>query len=101
MMNRICIIGSIIIIFLMIAIPTYFNIKKEHEDKLMIATKMEISTAAKNCFLDNVCSSNETTLKFLYEHNYLKKQYNPVTKEVYDENLKISYIDKKIILDFI
>lgn len=101
MMNRICILGSIIIIAVMIAIPTYKNVKKDHEDKLLIATRMEITNATKNCFLDNVCSGEKTTLKYLYDHNYLKKQFNPITKEYYDENLEIQYINKKIVLDFI
>lgn len=100
-MNRICIIGTIIIIALMIFIPTYLNVKKDHEDKLIIATRMKITSASKKCFLEGVCSGNRTTLKYLYDHNYLQKQYNPVTKEYYDENQEIKYIDKKIILDFI
>ncbi len=101
MMNRICIFGSIIIIALMIFIPTYFNVKKDHEDKLMIATKMRILDASKKCFLENVCKGEETTLKYLYDHNFLQKQFNPVTKEYYDENQVIRYIDKKIVLDFV
>lgn len=100
-MNRICIFGTIIIIALMVFIPTYFNVKKDHEDKLMIASRMKILTASKQCFLEGICTGNSTTLKYLYDHNYLQKQFNPVTKEYYDENLKIEYVDKKIILDFI
>lgn len=101
MMNRICVIGSIIIIAVMIALPTYKNVKKDHEDKLLIATKMRITSASKKCFLDNVCTGQSTSLKFLYDHGYIEKQYNPVTKEYYDENYIIKYEDKKIVLDFI
>lgn len=101
MMNRICILGSIIIIILMIGIPTYFNVKKDHEKKLITAMKMEISDAAKKCFFDNVCKGNETTLGFLYTNNYLSKKADPVTKKYYDENSVITFKDKKIVLDFI
>ena len=101
MMNRICIVGSIIIIAIMIAIPTYFNVKKNHEDKLVLVTRMEITSAAKKCFLDSICTGNETTLKYLYEKNYLKKQVDPKTKEYIDENNKILFQNKKVVVDFI
>ena len=101
MINKVSIFVTIIIIALMIGIPTYFNIKKDHDNKLIVSIKMEISSAAKDCFLRNICSGNETTLKFLYDNNLLDKQVNPKTKEYYDENSKIYYKNKKIVLDFI
>ena len=101
MFNRITIIGTIIIIALMITIPTYNNVKKDHEEKMITATKMEISKAAKDCFLDNKCSGSSTTLGELYEKGYLEKQVNPVTKEYYKDDSVIYYQNKIVVLDFI
>jgi len=101
MFNRIVIFGSIIIIFLMIAIPTYSNVKKDHEEKVITATKMEIIKSTKQCFLDGVCKGNSTTLKELYDNKYLKRQVNPITKEYYADDSLIKYENKIVVLDFI
>ena len=98
-MNRILIPGTIIIIIIMIGIPTYINIKKDHENKLIRVTQGRINEAAKKCFLDNKCEGTETTLQALYDLKYLDKQLNTITKKYYAESSFISYEDKKIILD--
>lgn len=98
-MNRIVIPGTIIIIILMIGIPTFINVKKDHENKLIKVSESKIEEAAKKCFLDNKCEGSETTLQVLYDYNYLEVQVNPITKKYYDSSSKIKYEDKKIILD--
>ena len=98
-MNRILIPGTIIIIIIMIGIPTFINVKKDHENKLIRVTQGKIKEAAKKCFLDNKCEGNETTLQALYELKYLDKQVNPTTKKYYNESSVIRYEDKKIILE--
>ena len=98
-MNRILIPGTIIIIIIMIGIPTFINVKKDHENKLIRVTQGKIKEAAKKCFLDNKCKGNETTLQTLYELKYLDKQVNPTTKKYYNESSVIRYEDKKIILE--
>ncbi|MCR5788137.1 MAG: hypothetical protein K6G37_03530 [Bacilli bacterium] len=97
-MNKIVVTGTIIIIILMIGIPTYFNVKKDHEDKLIKVTEQKISTSAKQCFIENVCTGTSTTLDFLYENHYLERQTDPITKKYYDGSSQITYEDKKITL---
>ena len=98
-MNRVVISGTIIIIVLMIGIPTYINVKKDHEHKLIEVTENNIKEAAKKCFLEKKCEGNNTTLLSLYNMGYLKEQVNPITKKYYDSSSIIRYEDKKIILE--
>lgn len=98
-MNRIMIPGTIIIIVIMIGIPTFINIKKDHENKLIRVTQGRIKEAAKKCFLDNKCEGNKTTLQALYDLGYLESQVNPISKKYYNSSSVIKYEDKKIILD--
>ena len=98
-MNRIVISGTIVIIALMIGIPTFINVKKDHEEKLLKVTEMEIKNAAKRCYLEGVCKEEKITLAFLYEKKYLEAQINPVTKKYYNETSTITYLNKKIVLD--
>lgn len=98
-MNRIVIPGTIVIIILMIGIPTFINIKKDHENKLISVTQSKIKEQAKKCFLDEKCTGEQTTLQNLYDLGYLDIQVNPITKKYYDESSIIKYENKKIILD--
>lgn len=98
-MNRIVIPGTIVIIILMIGIPTFINIKKDHENKLISVTQSKIKEQAKKCFLDEKCTGEQTTLQNLYDFGYLDIQVNPITKKYYDESSIIKYENKKIILD--
>lgn len=98
-MNRIVIPGTIIIIILMIGIPTFINIKKDHENKLIKVSEKRIEEAAKKCFLDNKCEGSKTTLQTLYDFGYLETQVNPISKKYYDSSSIIKYEDKKIILE--
>lgn len=101
MKNRVVVAITLIVIAAIVAIPTYFKLKESHENKLKKVIKNEIINASKQCFLDNVCTGDQTTLKFLYEKKYLKKQIDPSTKKYYNESSIIYYKDKKIDLNFI
>lgn len=98
-MNKMIIIGTFLIIILMIGIPTYLNIKKDHEDKLISATEKRIAEAAKRCFIEKKCTGNQTSLQELYDNNYLEEQINPVNKKYYESSSNITYIKGKIDLD--
>lgn len=98
-LNRIVVSGTIVIIVLMIGIPTFFNIKKDHEEKLIKASENKIADAAKQCFLDEKCKGESTNLQSLYNMGYLDVQVNPITKKYYNESSIIKYTNKKIDLD--
>ena len=83
----------------MIGIPTFINVKKDHEDKLLKVTELRIKNAAKQCYLEGTCKEEKITLAFLYEKKYLDVQINPVTKKYYNESSTVSYLNKKIVLD--
>lgn len=97
-MNRIIIPGTLIIIILMIGIPTYFNVRKDHEEKMLNVVNKRIIEATKKCYLDGKCNTNYITLQDLYDNGYLKKQVNPLTKKYYDSSSKIIKEDDKITL---
>ena len=98
-MNKIIVVGTIIIILLMISIPTYINVRKDHEEKELSAVKKRISEAAKKCFLEEKCSGTTATLEDLYNNNYLDEQINPTNKKYYEPSSIITYEKGKIDLD--
>ncbi len=89
--NKITIIGTVIVIILLIFIPTIYEVHKNYQNNLYKVVEEKIIEAAKRCYLDNVCTDEETNLDFLYEHQYLEMVSNPVTKEYYN---KLSYVRK-------
>ena len=92
--SRIKIFIPLIIIVIILGI-TIYKIIKNREEKLYNALYGEIEYQAKQCFLKKECSDT-TTLKELYTLNYLETKYDPVTKEILDENIEITYKDEKI-----
>ncbi len=91
MNKKIIFLTFIIIIFLIGSLTTYKVIKK-HQDNMLLVSKKYIEEKAKECYLDQKCSSNKITLEELYQNSYLAKQANPITKEYYPEN---SYVEIK------
>ena len=89
MSKKYIIFTSIAILFLIIAFPTTYKIIKNYNNKSYIVVEKKIKEAAKKCYLEEKCTGDETTLKVLYENNYLDTIVNPVTKKIYDENLVI------------
>ena len=84
--SRITVITTIISIILLLTVPTFYKIIKNHNDNLYRVVEGKIISRAEQCFYDEKCSENEITLKELYEKDYLEEISNPVTKEYYNEN---------------
>ncbi len=98
-MNKAIVIGTIIIIILMIGIPTFVNVRNDHEEKLIKVTENRIFDAAKKCYLEGKCDTNYVTLQELYDNNYLEKQTDPITKKYYNPDSKIRFEGNKIVLE--
>ena len=79
----------IIILFITISILTVFKMNKNHENKLYNVLYSEIKYAANTCYLEKKCNS-EITLQTLYDNNYLNTEYDPITKEELNKDLKIT-----------
>ncbi len=88
--NKITIIGSIIVIVLILIIPTTYKVIKNHQNRLYEVVEKKIVEAAKKCYYEEKCVSEQITLKELYDLDYLEQISNPITKEYYNES---SYID--------
>ena len=74
---------------------TIYKLNKRHEDKLYDVLYSEIKYQAKKCYLSGDCKKN-ITLNELYEKKYLSIQYDPISKEEIDSNLKIKINGEKI-----
>ncbi len=85
-MNTKIISLTIAIIFIMILIPSSYKVYLEYQDNLITVTEKRIVEAAIKCKKENLCTSDTVSLKFLYENSYLEEEFNPITKEYYNEN---------------
>ena len=99
--NKKSIIITVVLIFILFVVGVIYKSIKDYNSKLYLVSEKRIVYAAKKCIYEEVCTGNKITLKDLYSNEYLKKEINPVTKEVYSEN---SYVDvdnnyKFVILD--
>ena len=90
-------LSSIIVIILVLVITgmTIYKLNKQHEDKLYNVLYSEIKYAANRCFLENKCDKN-IILSELYEKDYLKTKYDPISKEELSKNLKITVKDSVV-----
>lgn len=89
--NKIVIYVTIIAVIIIVGCPTFYKVMKENHRKLYIVTNKLVIEAAERCYYENVCDSNQITLKDLYDNNYLEDSViDPVTKIVYDE---MSYVE--------
>lgn len=96
-LNKVSII-ILSVVFILLIILTIYKINKNHEDKLYNVLYSKIEYASNKCYLENNCSDS-FKLKELYEKKYLYTQYDPISKEELDENIKINIKDNKIIID--
>lgn len=85
----------LILTILLIIIFTIYKLNKRHENKLYDVLYLEIKDKANKCFLDKKCESN-ITLKELYEKEYLSTQYDPISKEELNSDIKIIIKDDEI-----
>lgn len=85
-------IFSLTVCALVILIITYTTskINNDHEQKLIYSMESKIEYYAKRCYLEGNCKK-EMTLQELYDKKYLKEIVDPVTKEVIDSNLVLTY----------
>ena len=95
--NKMKFIIPIMIIFCLLGF-TIYKIVKNHEEKLYKSFYGEIEYAAKHCFFNEKCK-DKTTLSELYELDYLEIQYDPVSKEILNENIIIEFKDDKVIIN--
>ena len=85
----------IIITIILIIIFTIYKLNKRHEEKLYDVLYSEIKYKANKCFLYKK-GEDSITLKELYEKEYLSTQYDPISKEELNSDLKIIIKDDKI-----
>ena len=90
--NKMTVLLSVTIIFLIISIPTVYKVVKNHKNNLYKVTEAKIIGAAKKCYYDELCQEKNIYLKDLYAYNYLEKMSDPITKEYYNEN---SFVERK------
>lgn len=86
---------SIIILSIILIGFTIYKLNKRHVDKLYNVLYSEIKYQAQKCYLKKECES-EITLKDLYEKKYLDTQYDPISKEELNKDIKIIIKDEKI-----
>lgn len=83
-------VSKVCIIFLLLVLicSTIYKLNMRHEDRLYNVLYSEIKYQAEKCYLESKCESN-ITLSELYEKKYLNTQYDPISKEELDKDLKI------------
>lgn len=91
--NKIWVYLTILIVFLIIAIPTTYKVVKKHNERLLKNTIGNIVNAAKDCYYNNSCVDSNITLKELYEKTSLNPISNPLTKKIYNENSYVRVSD--------
>ncbi len=89
--NRVLFLFTVVITVIIVFIATVIKVYNTHIDNLFLVVESEITESAKRCFLESICTGNETTLGFLIEKEYLDRQIHPLTKEYISEDLKIYF----------
>lgn len=84
-----------LIVLCILLIFTMYKLNKKHEEKLYNVLYSKIKYQANKCFLKKECE-RDITLKELYEKKYLEIQYDPITKEELNKEIKIKILDKDI-----
>ena len=79
---------------LIISVSVY-KAEKKHKERLMYVINTKIKEAAKLCYLKED-GKDEITLQDLYDKKYLEELVNPVTKEIIDSSMCISYVDEEV-----
>ena len=95
--NKISII-ILSIVFIILLIITIYKLNKNHEKKLYNVLYSKIEYVSYKCYLEEKCDK-KFKLKDLYDKEYLDIQYDPISKEELDENIKINIKDNKVIIN--
>lgn len=82
-------------IFGILIIFAGYKALNDHHKKEYLVVYNKIKEAARECYLKEDCQE-KTTLKDLYDKNYLTKQVDPLTKEDMDINICLEYKNKNI-----
>ena len=86
----------VLIILLLLILPGIIYIKKTHNDSLKYVMEKEILEASEKCINEDVCKDDKISIRFLIENKYLEKVYDPITKEVVNDE---SYVeDNKLVI---
>ena len=85
----------IIVCLILVVVTTIYKLNKKHEDKLYDVLYSEIKYQANKCFLEKDCEST-ITLSELYDKKYLSIQYDPISKEELNSDIKIIIKDNEI-----
>ena len=78
-----------ILVFIIVGIATTVKVYNKHLDRLYTVIEKRIEEQAKNCFLENICTGDETTIGFLTQKGYLKNEVDPVSKEYFNETIVV------------
>lgn len=75
---------------LILALPTFLNIIKNHQDRLYQVATKKIIESAESCFYDDVCEGTTITIGELKKKGYLKEDVvNPKTKMYFEESVEL------------
>lgn len=95
-------VKEIIVLILLSVVLLYtgviaYKMVYKHNENLIVVTTKRIEEAAKKCVSEDKCTKNNITLEVLYKNGYLNEEFNPVTKEIYSKNSKISFENNKYV----
>ena len=97
MVKKIISVISIILI-LLITGTTIYKLVSRHNERLYDVLYSNIEYQAKKCYLEEKCQSN-IILSELYDKGYLEAQYDPISKEELNRNLKIEIVNGEVKID--
>lgn len=83
----------VIVLILLVGVSTALRVTNDHKDKLLRVASSKIEDAAQKCYLEEKCTTTNTTLGFLIESGYLEEQVHPITKEFIDKSLVVECIN--------
>ena len=82
---------------LIIALPTFLNIVKNHQDRLYEVATKKLFESAESCFFDDVCEGTVVTLEELKNKGYLEQDIvNPQTKMYFEDTLVLVFENYRV-----
>lgn len=87
--------GTLGVLIILILGLTFANLYEKHNENLKIVFEKKVVETTFKCIKEEKCDYGNTTLKKLYDLNYLDKQYDPITKAYYNEESYIYYSNKQ------
>ena len=90
----------ILVLILLVFGSTIYKVIKRHNERLYEVLYSKIEYQAKKCFLEEKCEK-EIILNDLYNKGYLEIQYDPISKEELNKNIKIEITGEEVIIKHI